>query len=351
MKELLRRYLLASAAFLFAGVTARADPALPAQLPVSVYTQPQTLVTIAPKLRLNLYCLGKGSPTVLLEAGLGNDMLTWRDVQGQIAQFTQVCAYDRAGYGFSDAAQLPADLNSVTDNLQRLILAAPIKTPIVLVGHSIGGEFATMFASKYRNEVAGMVLIDPAFADDEMLLTASLPKARQNFVLAMDQGMIAQERGCVNAIAAKQHDAATKIPDQCLDDPPNSDPALHLVLNEQEASVPFNAAVLAELVENTQPTPTTQSANSVEIDHADLNFGDMPLVVLTAADHRIGATPAESSAVYAAWLAGHQSLAHHSTNGWSIEVAKSGHFIQNDQPGAVIDAVRSVVVEVRGPSP
>src|SRR5271167_131713 len=106
-------------------------------VPSSVYAGPQSLIAVDGARRLNLYCVGTGSPPVMLDAGSGNSMATWRHVQAEIAAITRVCAYDRAGLGFSDAATRPSDLGNIVDDLHRLIKAAAIPTPIVYVGHSL----------------------------------------------------------------------------------------------------------------------------------------------------------------------------------------------------------------------
>jgi pimeloyl-ACP methyl ester carboxylesterase len=71
--------------------------------------------------RLNLFCLGNGSPVVIFEAGLGGDSLDWRNVQGGVARFTRACSYDRASYGFSDAATRPSGAANAMDDLHRLV--------------------------------------------------------------------------------------------------------------------------------------------------------------------------------------------------------------------------------------
>src|SRR5215470_3253396 len=85
----------------------------------------------------------------------GNSFVTWRHVQAQIARFTRVCAYDRAGLGFSDAATRPSTIANIVDDVHRLLKAAHIATPIVFVGHSLGGEAGLLFAATYPQEIAG----------------------------------------------------------------------------------------------------------------------------------------------------------------------------------------------------
>ena len=110
---------------------------------------------------LYVSCTGTGAPTVVLEAGGGNSADTWAGVQPEIARFTRVCSYDRAGLGRSDPA--PAGVRTVqdsVDDLHALLAAAGVSEPIVLVGHSFGGLIVRLYASQYPNEVAGLVLVD-----------------------------------------------------------------------------------------------------------------------------------------------------------------------------------------------
>lgn len=111
--------------------------------------------------QLHLHCTGAGSPTVVLEAGLGAtsySMAGW--IAPAVAQMTRVCVYDRAGYGWSEAAAGPRDGNAVTTDLHTLLAQAQEKGPYVLAGHSTGGAYVRAFAARYPEQVAGMVLLD-----------------------------------------------------------------------------------------------------------------------------------------------------------------------------------------------
>jgi len=111
--------------------------------------------------RLHLHCVGSGEPTVLLEAGLGNDVNHWSLVQPAVAEFTRVCAYDRAGLGWSDPGPLPRDAPRVVDELGRLLERSGESPPYVLVGHSNGGPYVRLYAAAHPERVAGLVLVDP----------------------------------------------------------------------------------------------------------------------------------------------------------------------------------------------
>ena len=88
---------------------------------------------------------------------------------------TRVCAYDRAGLGFSDAATRPSDLRNIVDDLHRLVEAAPIATPFVYVGHSLAGAIGLLYVATYPEDIAGAVLVEPAFAGEVAALQAPLP--------------------------------------------------------------------------------------------------------------------------------------------------------------------------------
>ena len=110
---------------------------------------------------LHISCTGSGSPTVVLEAGLGSPgaiMAGW--IQPGVATTTRVCVYDRAGKGWSDPADTPRDGVAIATDLHTLLERANVPGPYVLAGHSSGGVYVQVFAEQYPDEVAGMVLLD-----------------------------------------------------------------------------------------------------------------------------------------------------------------------------------------------
>jgi pimeloyl-ACP methyl ester carboxylesterase len=111
--------------------------------------------------RLYVHCTGSGSPTVVLVSGLAEASTYWGGwIAPAVAQNTTVCAYDRAGQGWSDPPVSPQDGAAVAADLHALLDRAQITGPYVLVGHSTGGAYARIFAARYPDQVAGMVMLD-----------------------------------------------------------------------------------------------------------------------------------------------------------------------------------------------
>jgi pimeloyl-ACP methyl ester carboxylesterase len=111
-----------------------------------------------------MHCEGVGSPTVVLEAGLGSGSMAWRDIAPALETETRVCAYDRAGLGQSDrrSASPPTSAGDMADELARLLDAAGERGPYLLVGHSYGGMIVRLFAARHREVAEGIVFVDAA---------------------------------------------------------------------------------------------------------------------------------------------------------------------------------------------
>ena len=116
--------------------------------------------------RLHLWCSGDGSPAVILDTGLGGSSAGWGHVQPDVARFTRVCSYDRAGMGYSDPGPSPRTARRIATELAELLARGGISGPVVLVGASIAGFDARVFASDYPERAAGLVLVDASHEDD-----------------------------------------------------------------------------------------------------------------------------------------------------------------------------------------
>jgi len=121
---------------------------------------PAGAITIAGGSEMHFDCTGAGAPTILLEAGLGDDFLSWRRVQPALSRLTRVCSYDRAGYGWSAPRTGPRDTNHIAAELHALVQQAGIDGPLILMGHSAGGLFIRKYATLYPQGIVGMVFVD-----------------------------------------------------------------------------------------------------------------------------------------------------------------------------------------------
>jgi len=238
--------------------------------------------------KLHIHCAGarsNGQPLVVLEAGAGNSSATWNDVVAPIASFARVCAYDRANLGSSGRTTKPLTGAAHTEMLHALLAAAREAPPYVLAGHSYGGMIVRLFASRYPRDVSGLVLVDSSHEDQI-------------------------ERFAVLT-------------------PPPAPPA------------PPSQAAPAGQSRETIDLPAT----SAEL-KADPWHGDIPVIVLSRGLW-LKTPPAVPDPLAAArlgiWQDLHRELATRSPRGEVIVATRSGHYIQNDEPPLVIDAVHRVI--------
>lgn len=138
--------------FAYQGIAVKLDDRIP----------PGELVTVSGR-TMHLLCLGKQSgPTIILEAGGSNSSITSRRIQSEIAEFARVCAYDRAGYGFSDPVLQNRTFDEISEDLDELLVGADIAPPYILLGESMGGLMARNYYRLHPEKVAGVMLLDAA---------------------------------------------------------------------------------------------------------------------------------------------------------------------------------------------
>lgn len=293
---------------------------------------------------LNLYCSGQGNPTVVFETG-GNDTgYDWSLLQPKIAQFTRACWYDRAGVGWSDPPPEPRTSTSVVRDLHELLSRAGVAPPYVLVGASIGGEYARVYTSRYPPEVAGLVLLDsshpeqrePAFMQSAFNL---MSPGKRHLICA---GLPFMARfGILRFIASRMRGPA----------PSQSSERLEILqaLNSRPMAMRVDAEQTCAATDNGRFAPTSGTGNP-ELDNAARSagtLGDRPLLVLTAG--RYWAPPGfekEAADYHEVWV--HQlqaSLARLSTHGKQVVV--DAHHNMDEAPDAVLKSIQEVVSDVR----
>lgn len=308
------------------------------------YTHAQRLIEVEPGRKLNLYCLGEGTPTVIFVSGIADDTSAWARVQPAIAAHTRACSYDRAGIGYSDAGRRPADSANIVDDLHRLLDAASIKPPYILVGHSMGGLHARLYADSHLPEVAGMVLVDSVDEDGQenaWRLDPLQPTHEQAF--ALDPKELEDHRDCIKA-AQRGFVEGSESYKNCVPphDPDYSD-AINASLHKAYLSLGFQQAAISE--------QDTYEQSSDEVRAARRWYGSMPLIVLYAPTRarRDGETQAHRDALDRLKLTFQDRLGALSKSGIVRLVPNATHEIQKSQPDAVINAILEVLKDAREP--
>ena len=137
------------------------------------YPPPGVLVNVD-GYKMHIYCMGEGSPTIVLDHEGSGSSMDWALIQPKLAEHTRVCAYDRAGFGWSDANPAPRTMEQQVHELHELLQGANELGPYILVGHSYGARISRVFAARYRDEVNGMVLMDAGIMADDPRYPAEL---------------------------------------------------------------------------------------------------------------------------------------------------------------------------------
>jgi len=319
---------------------AAADPHVVAD---AAYLHAQQRVEVEHGRRLNLYCLGRGTPTVVFESGLTDETSTWGLVQPAVARNTRACSCDRAGVGFSDAGLRPASSQNIVDDLHRLLAAAKIKPPYILVSHSLGGVHAKLFAYLHRDEIAGLVFVDPSHEDQREGYRLLDPRglSPQQLQQLLEPGLNTR-RTCA-ALAIYGFEPGTDAYKKCsFAHDAHYDDAINAVHVRIDMLPAFQNAQLSE-EENMFTT------NTAQLHAARRSLGDLPLIVLTESPQPRGKTETQEQrdAKNRLWLSLNQDIATLSTRGVDRVVAGAGHAIQFDQPQAVVDAILEVLAAAR----
>ena len=341
------RCLAAASALVAVASAGHAAAVDDADLRDAPYIQAHQLVDVDHGRRLDLYCVGEGSPVVVFDAGLGGDASSWDSIQAAVGQHTRACAYDRAGLGFSDPATRPNDSANAVDDLQRLLSAVGIKPPYILVGHSAGGMNMRLFAFEHPAEVAGMVLVDPSHEDQEQRELQILDPAARAKHLQDDAEQLEKKSQCVAAAESRRLVRGSALYIQCI---PGSDPhwsdAMNTVMQRRNATPSYQRATFSEL-------KSFDTASADELRAARHSLGDMPLIVLTRAPvpPGPGQTSEERDRLNLMWETLHDEIAAESTRGANYIVLGTSHFIQWDKPQVVVDAIVKVLAQARSQTP
>jgi pimeloyl-ACP methyl ester carboxylesterase len=302
------------------------------------FARPHQLVDIGGR-KMNLYCSGQGATTVVFDAPSGEAGWNWFRVQPVVAQHTRACVFDRAGLGFSDPAKRPNTSENVSEDLHKLLAAAGVKPPYVLVGNSLGGANVQVYAYRYPKEVKGLVLAEPAHEDgDERLDKASGGNLKKLIAMAP-----AQNNYCM-AAAQKGFKPGSEEQMNCIGNPAeNYGPTLGAAVQSATTKPAYWRAVIDEW-------------NAMQVSGEQLRklrrpFGDLPVLVLTRGVSPYAVPGKPQSALNKAMedenAAIQKETAALSKRGKQRVVPGAGHLIQADKPEAVAAAVLEVLNQVK----
>jgi pimeloyl-ACP methyl ester carboxylesterase len=317
-RRILRRVLLSAAIV----VVSAAGLGLLAQAILSArdgarYPAPGRLVDVGGH-RLHLSCTGSGSPTVILEAGGGETALSWDKVQPGAARLTRVCAYDRAGLGWSEDGPQPRTSRQMVAELHTLLANAHIPGPYVFVAHSFGGLNALLYTSTYPREVAGLVLVESQGGD----IFERMPSFRQ-FIRDQVRQLAVQRLlspfGLVRLyVESGGFDAALAL----------YAPSDRPIAKAQLEQTRFLSTAYDE------ERAMEESAHQVRA--AQRAYGSLPLVVITRGIY----APGDDRS---GWEAVQGELARLSTNSAHLVAGRSDHAVMLEQPELVVAAIRAVI--------
>jgi pimeloyl-ACP methyl ester carboxylesterase len=281
--------------------------------------------------RLNLNCLGAGTPTVVLDSALGLPAAEWSLVQPDVAEFTRVCSYDRAGYGWSSLGPFPRTSAQISQELHTLLQNGGVRPPYILVGHSFGGHNVRVYTHEHPNEVAGMILVEAAHEEQLERLPAQFKDSDQQQARSLHHWQpvmpILIHLGVERFMLQSQ--PRHGIPSDVLQE-----------IRYLQLSAKSFDSTLGEM--DAMPESITEV-------RASGGLGDRPLLVLTGADAGEDLPPqVDREAFRKIWITELQpSLAHLSSRGKQVIVPDAGHLIPLQQPQAVVAAIKQMVDAVR----
>ncbi len=312
-----------------------------ARLNTRRYAPPGTMVDVDGQ-RLHLVCAGTGQPAVLFESGIAASSLSWARVLPDVAAFTRVCAYDRAGLGWSDPSRAPRTVTRMVTELRGILAKAATDGPAVLVGHSFGAFLAFAYAAQYPAGTAGLVLLDPPSEWHQLtrqqtgLLWGGVQLSRMGAVLArvgvvraclalLTGGAPGVPRNFVRVFGPIAARTLERLVGEVRKLPPDVHPIVQALWCQPKC---FRAMAdhLGALEEMAAAVGRVTS------------LSDVPLVIISSSDRSPDT------------IAAHRQLAQLSSRGRHMIATNSGHWIQLDEPDIVVTTIREIVERARRPT-
>jgi pimeloyl-ACP methyl ester carboxylesterase len=274
--------------------------------------------------RMHIDCTGSGSPTVILESGFGNDSTIWGGLQPPLSKASQICSYDKAGWGWSEAHPGARDADHIATELRGLLAAARIDGPIVLAGHSIVGLYMRDYATRYPGQIKGIVFIDGSTPDQE-----HDPALKGNPLSFLKKVLFESEYvlGIQRPLGA------------CSMKPPGFEARAAKLLAEDVCRSPFSA-VWREADAFSQSGDETIHTGP---------YGDLPILIFShdPDERNSGLTPQAE----AAWNRMQENLKQLSTRSRRVIAKGSSHYVQFDRHELLEREIPIFIEQIRGDHP
>jgi pimeloyl-ACP methyl ester carboxylesterase len=274
--------------------------------------------------KMHIDCLGEGSPTVILDHVGAANSAQWALIQPVVAQQTRVCAYDRAGFGWSEPGPAPRDAKHNAQELHTLLTNAGIDGPYLFVGHSFGANVARVYAADFSQQIAGLVWVDPGFVH-----------GRPGVPTEIDEQFRTADRGFVDAAPWLARFGLIRLAG-----------ALGMLPGHGDLPSPQGEAF--DVLQRTNQffvTLKTQAmeASSAQVLAAEEELRDQPLIVLSAAQP-------EQDRSREVWTAVNAAIAARSTNGIHVVVPGSDHMslaLDREDAAVTTNAILEMLNSVR----
>jgi pimeloyl-ACP methyl ester carboxylesterase len=280
--------------------------------------------------RIHLDCRGRGSPTVVMEAGhdpLGS--LSWTRVHAPLARSTRVCTYDRAGYLWSDPQHARRDAISIAVELRAILTRAKESGPYVIVAHDVGSLYALVFAAIMKKEVRGVVLLDAAHPDQDKHFARILGSGSELPLWMRLRDRVRRGLGPFWATVGVTRLEGVQLP-------PDVDRASARIANAFGPS--SREAIWSE---ESGFSASLREAGAVR------KLGDRYLTILTADPPHSASVPDRDTRLREGWLLLQRDMTTWSTRSKQELVKGARHHIQLSKPAAVIDAVEQMLAQIR----
>ncbi|MCF2716751.1 alpha/beta hydrolase [Paenibacillus sp. UKAQ_18] len=289
----------------------------------SQYPPPGELVD-AGGYRLHIRKLGNGSPTILLESGSGESSLSWRDIPEKLSSFATVVSYDRAGYAWSEEANTPRTGENIVRELHTALKNADIRPPYILVGHSLGGMYSRLYAQTYRDEVAGLVLVDARPENDarrtNKIYAKERPKANPSPLISI----LLEKSGAFRLFPNFMLTGRVEYQDR-----------------KSFVNIVASSKYFRSVAEEGDLASTTEDAIRGQ------HLGNLPVRVIARGIQQdltqFGISKRGNNQIEQSWQIGQREMLNISTNSKLIVAKKSEHMIIHDQPDLVIQVIRELI--------